>query len=415
MEIDKIKVLKILLNEQYYTLEDLRYNRQVGYLFSKDQLSEFLKVKNLFVKEKRPFIKNIPLKGVNSSDCYYVNGNYFLTVYNEYLRTVVNDYYENKELFNNRNMEGMVLSRVYSEIEGTLRIENVQTTHKRIKELFNSEVPKSDNDIIIKNMVKAIMFILNERPVFNKENLYKLYNMLSKDCLDEDEKLKEGRYYRDNAVFIGEFEGADFNRIDELMDGLFEFANDKKNLKEFDILLPQICHYYILYVHPYFDYNGRTARMVSFWLYIINEIAGAPLFMSEAINENKSAYYKAIINTRVTGNDLTYFLGYILESAVQFSLVYKNVEKIKEKLSKEGTFLTQTELMYIKKIIIHNPTDYFNGKMFLGYINGEMSKQGYFKQLNNFVEYGVLTKSTNKKHEVIYRLNPDYLTYTRPE
>ncbi len=61
--------------------------------------------------------------------------------------------------------------------------------------------------------------------------------------------------------------------------------------------------------------------------------------MSEAINDNKKEYYRAITNTRNTYNDLTYFLGYILETAIKYSLVYKNLEEVKEKLSKTGDTL----------------------------------------------------------------------------
>ena len=60
----------------------------------------------------------------------------------------------------------------------------------------------------------------------------------------------------------------------------------------------------------------------------INNIIAAPYFMSEAINENKSRYYKAIVETRNTNNDLTCFLGYIIETAIEYCYVYKNMEEI---------------------------------------------------------------------------------------
>ena len=36
-------------------------------------------------------------------------------------------------------------------------------------------------------MQNAINYIMQEKPAFNKDNLLKLYNLLSKDCLKEDE------------------------------------------------------------------------------------------------------------------------------------------------------------------------------------------------------------------------------------
>ena len=195
------------------------------------------------------------------------------------------------------------------------------------------------------------------------------------------------------------------------MNSLFEFANDEKNIKEYRNLLPYICHYYILYVHPYFDYNGRTARMVSFWLNYINNITIAPYFMSEAINDSKSDYYRALCNTRETNNDLTYFLGYILEASIKYSFVYKNLEEIKNQLSKTGETLSSADWVYVKKIIIHNSETFFNYKMFLGYTGSNMTKQGALKVLNKFTDYGILDKSKNRKNETIFKLNPNMITY----
>lgn len=87
-------------------------------------------------------------------------------------------------------------------MEGTLNVENVPTTHKRVKEVYQKENPTDKNDVIIKNMLNAMRFIVREKPAFNKENLLKLYNLLSADCLNDEDKLKEGAYYRDGGVFV---------------------------------------------------------------------------------------------------------------------------------------------------------------------------------------------------------------------
>ena len=98
-------------------------------------------------------------------------------------------------------------SRLFSEVEGTLNIENIPTTHRHIAEVSKSETLTEQNDIIVKNMLNAIRFIVEEKPKFNKDNLRKLYNILSKDCLDEKLRIKDGAYYRDDKVYIGAFEG----------------------------------------------------------------------------------------------------------------------------------------------------------------------------------------------------------------
>lgn len=409
---NKEAVLKILTDDNYYSIEDLRYNKNVGFLFSKEKLNEFLNIKEDLVESEPVWFTKLPLKTFNSQHIFFCNGKYLANNYKDYFSMLAKDYEQNKDFLSKRNLNQILLSRVFSEVEGTLNIENVPTTHKRIKQIFASNNLTDKNDIIIKNMQNAIRFILTERPAFNKENLFKLYSLLSDNCLDKEDKLKDGAYYRDDSVSIGGYDGVQHELIDEYMNSLFELVNNEPQAKKLGIYLPHICHYYILYLHPYFDYNGRTARMVSLWISVINNITYiSPLFMSEAINEFKSDYYSAIINTRNTNNDLTYFLGYILETAIKFSLIYKNIEEIKNKLSVSGEFLTDAELVYLKKILIHNPENYFNYKMFIEYMGNNMSKQGALKILHHFSEYNIVEKSLNKKKETIFKINPEFVFF----
>ncbi len=408
---DKIKVLELLTQDKYYSVDDLRYNQKVGVMFSKEQFSEFLSIKDELVEENVQLFRVLPLKTFNSKHCFYVFLKYLASVFEEYIRLLSSDFESNHSSLFMRNLDDIMMSSVFSEIEGSLNIENIPTTHKRIKEIYQKKELVDNNDIIVRNMLDAVKFIIENKPAFTKENLLKLYNILSKDSLPEDKKLNAGSYYRHDSVYIGNYEGAPVEVIDECMDSLFVFANDSKCLESCGVLLPHICHYYILYVHPYFDFNGRTARMVSFWLNYINDIAIAPYFMSEAINDSKSNYYRAIENTRNTNNDLTYFLGYILETSIKYSFIYKNLEEIKNMLSKTGDSLTNTEWNYVKKILVHNSENYFKYKEFLTYINATMTKPGALKILNNLTDYGILEKAKNKKGEIIYKLNQDLVVY----
>ncbi len=408
---EKSYVSELISGDKYYSVTDMRYNQKAGLMFSKEQFYNFLEIKDQLVDEGFYVTNKLPLKSFNSKHIFYVNGVYLLRTQNEYLRILASDYDINQSTLFERNFEDILKSRLFSEIEGTLNIENIPTTHKRIAEIHKKEDLTDKNDIIVKNMINAIEFIVNEKPAFNKDNLLKLYNILSHNGLAEELQIKPGEYYRDDKVYIGDFEGAPHNKLEECMDSLFDFANDPQMIKKYEDYLPHICHYYILYIHPYFDYNGRTARMVSFWLSYINNMTIAPSFISEAINETKQDYYRAITDTRNTNNDLTYFLGYIMETSVKYSFIYKNLEEIKNELLKTGDTLTSTEWIYVKKILVHNPDNYFTWKLFLKYINANMSNQGANKILNNLAEYGILFKSKNKKGETIYKLNQDLIVY----
>lgn len=412
---DKQKVIDIILDEKYCDEKDLRYKTDAGYLFTRSQFEQFKEIKNSLVDEGYKHIIKLPLKTFDSEHIFFVYGLYLGETLRDYLSATLEDVRENNAFLTERRSDEIDAARIFSEIEGTLNIENVKTTHKRIKEVCEKGDLKEENDIIIRNMNMAIDFIKDDKPEFNKENLYKLYNILSKDCLDEEDLLNGG-YYRDGKVTIGNGiadrdSGAPHEKIEEMMDSLFQFVAEYKDNEQFDYFLPHICHYYMIYVHPYFDYNGRTARMVSFWISRMIASYRLPLFISEAINENKSQYYKAIRDTREMNNDLTYFLGYIFETATKFSFVYKNVEETEKKLAASGDFLTNTEHLYLKKIFIHSAGSYFIVKQFIQYVNNNITKQAAFKVLNRLAEYGVLDVSENKSKEKIYKLNEKFITY----
>ena len=195
------------------------------------------------------------------------------------------------------------------------------------------------------------------------------------------------------------------------MDSLFAFVNDNlKNNGEFTRYLPHIAHYYLVYVHPYFDYNGRTARMVSYWLSMLTNRHILPPVVSEAINQTKSKYYYALEETRDSHNDLTYFLLYIYDVSIKYFLTYKNVEEISDTLKNKAILLSDLEKNYIKKILISNKGK-FTHQDFTSWINVDMSKQGALKILNYFVECGVLNVIENASNKKLYELNSSMIRY----
>ena len=159
---EKKEILKLILGNEYYTIDDLRYNQKLGFMFSKDEMAQFLKEKDDLIETKNERFEVLPLKTFNSKYCFYVKGKYLALTHSEYLSMVIEDFEVNQETIFNRNIEDMLMSRVFSEVEGTLNVENVPTTHKRIKEIYEKKNLIDKNDVIIKNMLNAIQFIFEE-------------------------------------------------------------------------------------------------------------------------------------------------------------------------------------------------------------------------------------------------------------
>ncbi len=401
-------LISALREKHYYTSEDIRMNKKYGFLLSNSELNEYLTFKEDYLSK---FKHELPLKSFNSKKIFYYDASELLNSIADYNYFFLNDIENKNSTIVTENYGEMILSRIASELDGSLKIEGVHTTRKKILEIMESQKANDTNEQIIFNMIQGYKFI-SSKPNFSKENLLKLYHLLSQNSLKKEDELKG--YYREEMVEVGGHDGCKVDEIDECMNSLFDFINDNLNGNKMHLsmLLPFIAHYYILYIHPYMDFNGRTARMVSLWISLLMEKAEIlPTYISEAINDDKNNYYRAIDNTRNSHNDLTYFFIYLCQLANRYYLVYKNVTAIKEDLALLGESITGTEAHYLKKIIVNKKKGWFNYKGFIEFCNLHITKQGALKILNHFLKLNILISKSNSKREKIFLLNEDVIQY----
>lgn len=383
----------------YFNNIDLRFNKKYNILLNSKQLDEYLAYKENYTCDNKI---ELPLYSFNSKKIYFYKSYELENLKNDYFKYIL----DNSSILEN-NYKEIILSRLSSELDGTLRIEGVNTTRKKIENIIKKNNISDTNEQIIYNMYQGYNFI-KEKPSFNKDNILKLYKILSYKSLAEEDLPKE--YYRNQMVEVGGHDGCDVDSIERAMDSLILYVNSNTITNSF--YLPFIVHYYILYIHPYFDYNGRFARMASLWVsMLMNKENIFPTYISEAIFAEKYNYYKAIDNTRNSNNDLTYFLTFLTSISCKYYMVYKNLDEIKKELERNGEELTVNELYYLKRILINNNLGWFNYKSFLEFSSADITKQAAFKILNNFMKLNLLLTKTNSKNEKIFKLNQDIITY----
>lgn len=188
----------------------------------------------------------------------------------------------------------------------------------------NNQKKKIGHDEIeqrILNLYNGYKYILKGEEI-NKDNLKKLYRILSRQLLDSDDLANMGEYYRNAPVYIYYSsnidrlpdEGINHQELDKYMDHLFEYINQDNELNTMTdyYLKSQIMHFYFVFIHPYFDVNGRTSRTMSMW-YLLNKQIYPFIIFNRGITYDKSTYYQAIMETKKFGN-ITIFLKYMLEN-----------------------------------------------------------------------------------------------------
>lgn len=404
---------RYMIDNEYLTPREIMYGGKAGFRIGPYEYGKFLEWKAKLVEKSKGDFRFVvtDLASFDGGPIHFVLCNEIASLFDTITSLAIDDYSSTGDLSTVRNGRSVLISRIYSEIEGTLSIESVPTTRQRVEMIYLDDIrPESKNDQIVKNMIEGIRFVFS-KPDFNQENLHRLYGLLSMDSLDDDHKLQDGDLYRYDGVEVDKYAGCPPEKIRECMDSLFSYVN--KNIKG-DITpilrftLPYIAHYYIVYIHPYFDFNGRAARMVSLWLSLLLDTVPMSLD-SEAIDQTKNKYYEALRNSRDSNNDITYFIKYLLEESIDYYSCYKNLEEIDQRLKNKGVVLTEAEKSYFKKILISNRGK-FTYRDFANWIKLSVSKQGIFKILNTLEGYGLL-KSAQSGNNKLFYVNDEMITY----
>lgn len=295
---------------------------------------------------------------------------------------------------------------IFSEVEGTLEIEGIKTSKKKIETILSKTEPLSKDEQVVFNMKQGIDFIATHD--ITEENVHALYEILTSGSLDEDERLEMGYYRSHDVDILGKYgqvsdRGVPAQLLGPWMNSFIAFIQQQMtSMNPLTYLMPHLIHYYVILLHPYYDFNGRMGRMLGYW-YILKcpFIEDKMPIFSEAINYNrktKALYYKAIENARQDDNDLTYFFETMFVLARKFMEVYLRLESLNDQARRKGAALTQNELNTLKSILLYiNGNDLFTWEDVSLVDKEQYSKQYYLRLLNGLCEKDLLIKTIDGK------------------
>jgi len=172
--------------------------------------------------------------------------------------------------------------------------------------------------------------------------------------------------FRDDRRYVGPYLAPEHKHVPELINKLCSWVRDEfhynhgQNFKT-SVLQAIVSHIYIEWIHPFGDGNGRTGRLLEFYILLH---AGLPSIVSHILsnhyNMTRSEYYRQLDNARKHRN-LTEFIQYALQGfrdglkenieiiqRGQFSIfwehyIYKTFADLK--YSKKGPFKRKRSLM----------------------------------------------------------------------
>jgi Fic family protein len=265
------------------------------------------------------------------------------------------------DLYNRINQQALfredfLLDSTIEEAITSAIYEGAHSTRAQAQQLIASGLkPKNKDEWMLFNNYRAMNWIQSHRdePVARKLIL-DLHRIVTEKTMEGDDANFSGKF-RDDKVFVGPHEGIQHTHIEQALTETINLTT--KNPRYIHPLIRGILsHYFIAYIHPFFDGNGRTARALFYFEAMKNKQEYVQLLsVSAYLKEHGTQYEKAF--EKVVSNDLdvTYFVDFCLDSihsaltAVSKKITYLlRMNSLKEKFE-----LSPNQIGLLQRMALH--------------------------------------------------------------
>ena len=278
--------------------------KKLGYKYPQADLKEFIRLL------QESFFRPLPLRDFGGQPLVYLEG-----VAQVRLSAV-------KTLMTNQDKAAPYgLKAMEEEILSTFSIEQISTSRDSVRKILAGYAPADENERRIYGMKRGLDFISDPLHRISEENIHQLYEITMGEILPQEDRLLPQNYYRHDSVYVVgeqvEHTGLPWQKLPGYMAELVSFIGEDSGMN--DLLKAAAIHFYLAFLHPYFDGNGRMARLLHLW-YLVQQGYPSALFvpLSEYIDKSRRAYYNAYTlveqNARISGVvDITPFLVYFID------------------------------------------------------------------------------------------------------
>ncbi len=204
------------------------------------------------------------------------------------------------------NQNILINTLALQEAKDSSAIENIITTHD---ELYRSELNlKSLQSLEAKEVQNYITAIKKGFVLISEKQI--LSNNIILEIQATIEQNRGGLRKLPGTALKNALTGEviytppqEYDTIVALMSNLEKFINDN-SLADYDPLVKMaIIHYQFESIHPFYDGNGRTGRIINILYLILNEMLDSPiLYLSKFIIANKPDYYRLLQEVRTKDN-----------------------------------------------------------------------------------------------------------------
>ena len=213
------------------------------------------------------------------------------------------------------NQAMLINAVVLQEAKDSSEIENIITTQD---ELYKAIATKGKQPSQVKEVINYRRAIFIGHDLLKQQGFLKLKDIefLQKTIIENNAGIRSmaGTVLKNDKT--GEVVYTPPQEKDEILDLLGNFL-EHFNISNEDfppLINLAILHYQFESIHPFYDGNGRTGRILNILYLIINDLLDIPiLYLSSYINENKPDYYR-LLNKVNKSDDWEEYILYILKA-----------------------------------------------------------------------------------------------------
>ena len=289
--------------------------------------------------------------------------------------------------------EGVLInSLVIQEAKESSEVENIVTTHDSIYKVLTESGYKDESAKEVVDYRSAIWrgFEKKKEKGFISTNvLVELQGMIehNKAGVRKNPGTKLVNSKTGEVIYTPPQEEKE---IRDLLKNLEDYIN--KNDDEVDPLIKMaLVHYQFESIHPFYDGNGRTGRILNVLYLVLNNLLDSPiLYLSNYINKNKEQYYKLFTEFRENDNYEDWVI-YILKGIEETS---KNTIELIKLIQNEMKSYKQEFIEKLPKIYSDELLDslFFEVYTRINYIEDrcDVTRQTAATYLNSLVDAGLL-------------------------
>ena len=178
-------------------------------------------------------------------------------------------------------------------------------------------IPDDRQEILnYKDAINLVSEYLGKKSEIKEELIKEIHRILVKNV--RGGTLEPGNYRKVQNYIVNSLTGDIIytppipQEVSGLMKEFVQWLNEKTNISP--VLIAGIAQYQFVYIHPFLDGNGRTARILCTLILYQYDYDFKRLFsLSEYYDRDRSGYYDAIQSVRNNHMDMTEWLEYFID------------------------------------------------------------------------------------------------------